>query len=93
MTPVEYNLTSDEIETHISQTKADRAGRKIWEVFTNDPYWIKRFTDQGAKLIKVVHGGGHFFELEHRQVTIRSRGKKTRPRALRRPIVSSEISD
>ena len=70
-------LTTEEQETHISQTAEERR-RGVWRVYTDDPYWQRRFDERG-ELIKVEVGGGRHYEIEHRQITLRTPGKKSAP--------------
>lgn len=79
-------LTPDEIETCISQTKNERTKEKVYYVYTNDPYHKERLKRQGCIIQKEEEGvnGGLWCTIEHRQVTIRSEGKKSIPLGLRR---------
>lgn len=70
-------LSRDEMETHISQTAAERHSG-VWHVYTDDPYWIRRMDERGAKLVKVEVGGGRHYEIAHRQITLRSASKAAR---------------
>lgn len=62
------DLTTAEKETHLNMTGDDHSA---WEVFTDDPFWIRRLdkvadcTDQS--------GDGKFYRLDKGQVTIRKK--------------------
>lgn len=66
-------LTSQEIETHLSQTAADRT---IWEIYTDDAVTQRKFESIGAKLIKTnADGTGKFYTIRAEQISFR-KGKK-----------------
>lgn len=61
-------LTADERETAFVQSAADRQ-RGVWQVFSCDPYWMRRLERYG-KLLR-TDGTGAWYEIEHRQITLR----------------------
>jgi len=63
-------LQPSERETHLSQTADDHTR---WEVYTDDPLWIRRLERLGIAPYKVV-GTGRHYRLTNEQVLIR-RGK------------------
>jgi hypothetical protein len=71
-------LALDEMETAITQTAEDRA-RGVWHVYSDDPYWQRRL-DELAKKVR-VQGPGAWYEIEHRQITLRTPGRPTRRRS------------
>ncbi|TXH45896.1 MAG: hypothetical protein E6Q97_30650 [Desulfurellales bacterium] len=66
-----YELTPEERETHLNMT-GDNHGE--WEVFTDDPYWIKRLEKLGIEPFQKV-GWGFKYRLSADQVLIR-KGKR-----------------
>ena len=68
-------LSRDEQETHFSQTVEERL-RGVWAVYTDDPYWILRLDRKGKLMRQEANGPGRHYEIEHRQLTLRSPGKK-----------------
>lgn len=64
-------LIPSERETHLNMTGDNHSE---WEVFSDDPYWVRRFEKLGMKPTKVV-AGGHHYRLSADQVLIR-KGKR-----------------
>lgn len=62
-----YELQSEERETHLNMTGDNHSK---WEVFTDDPYWIRRFERLGIQPVKAV-GAGYEYRLTADQVLIR----------------------
>ena len=88
-----YNPTVDELETNFGQTKRERS-EGVWHFYTNDPFWINRLKARGCVIEREDSGelGGMFGTIEHRQITLRSSGKKTRPKGLRKTPDSVRVS-
>jgi hypothetical protein len=66
-----YELQPDERETHLNMTGDNHAE---WEVFTDDPYWIRRLEKMGIQPVAKV-GFGFKYKLSADQVLIR-KGKR-----------------
>lgn len=62
-----YELTPEERETHLNMTGDNH---DEWEVFTDDPYWIRRFEKLGVEPFQKV-GWGYKYRLRADQVLIR----------------------
>ena len=79
------SLTADEIETNFGQTKSERI-EGVWHFYTNDSYWKARLITKGCVVLENEPGelGGMWGTIEHRQLTLRTEGKKTRPKGLRK---------
>lgn len=73
-----YELTPEERETHLNMT-GDNHGE--WEIFTDDPYWIRRLEKLGIEPFQKV-GWGFKYRLNADQVLIR-KGKKQLSEATR----------
>lgn len=65
------DLQTDERETHLSMAGNEHGH---WEVFTDDPFWIRRFERLGIEPVRVV-GSGRQYRLTADQVMIR-KGKR-----------------
>lgn len=65
------DMTLEERETHISQTAAAREEGKGWDVYTDDPVWIRKLEAIGLKSYHQTAGGGKFFTLPENQITLR----------------------
>jgi|GEM_PF-5154198 len=64
-------LLPEERETHLSMAGDNRTE---WEVFSDDPYWIRRFEKLGVAPVEVV-GTGFKYKIRSDQVLIR-KGKR-----------------
>lgn len=64
-------LSPDERETHLSMSGNEHGH---WDVFTDDPYWIRRLEKLGIEPIRIV-GAGCQYRLTAEQVLIR-KGKR-----------------
>ena len=64
------DLSNEERETHLSMTGDNH---KEWEIFTDDPYWVRRL-DKFAEGQPV--GKGKKYRLQANQVTIRAVPKR-----------------
>jgi len=65
------DLQPDERETHLSMAGTEHGH---WDVFTDDPYWIRRLEKLGIEPIRIV-GAGCQYRLTADQVMIR-KGKR-----------------
>lgn len=83
------DLTLEERETCFNMA-ADNHG--LWDVYTDDIYWIRRL-DKIAKAWKVERGGGKHYKLKSSQITVRAKPKelsaeeKERRAARLRPVL------
>jgi hypothetical protein len=66
------DLSLEERETHFNMTGDNH---DLWEVYTDDPYWIRRL-DKIAKAWKLEHGGGKHYKLDASQITVRAKPKE-----------------
>ena len=78
-------LSPAERETHISQS-ADERSAGFWHVYSDDPYWIKRFDNSvmagGATLLKQHSTGGREYKLPIGQLTVRMNSRKLRHKGM-----------
>ena len=68
-------LSRDEIETHFSQTAAERIAG-TWMVYTDDPVWIRRLDERAERVsgddvvvLDTSHGGRHY-EFKRRSINV-----------------------
>lgn len=69
------DLTLEERETCFNMA-ADNHG--LWDVYTDDVYWIRRL-DKIAKAWKIEYGGGKHYKLDASQITVRAKPKELSP--------------
>ena len=65
-------LTKEEMETHLSRTALDGA----WEVYTDDPRFVKKFQALGAEFVRDL-GYGKVFRLDDEMLILRKKPKRT----------------
>ena len=65
-------LILDHRETHINMMACDHTE---WEIFSDDPYWMRRLEKLGIKPIEKV-GDGYLYKLRSDQVFIRAGKRK-----------------
>ena len=65
-------LTKEEMETHLNRTALDEA----WEVYTDDPRFIKKFQSLGAEFVRDL-GFGKVFKLTDDMLVLRKKPKRT----------------
>ena len=63
-------LAKEEQETHISRMALDEA----WEVYTDDPRFIKKFQSLGAEFVRDL-GFGKVFKLTDEMLVLRKKPK------------------
>lgn len=63
-------LAKEEMETHISRMALDEA----WEVYTDDPRFIKKFQSLGAEFVRDL-GYGKVFKLTDDMLVLRKKPK------------------
>ena len=63
-------LAKEEMETHVSRTALDEA----WEVYTDDPRFIKKFQSLGAEFVRDL-GFGKVFKLTDDMLVLRKKPK------------------
>lgn len=63
-------LAKEEMETHVSRTALDEA----WEVYTDDPRFIKKFQSIGAEFVRDL-GYGKVFKLNDEMLVLRKQPK------------------
>lgn len=74
-------LSRDEMETHFSQTAAERIAG-TWHVYTDDPFWIRRMDGRADRVSAddvtvsdASHGGRHY-EFLHGSINVGIRLKR-----------------
>ena len=65
-------LIKEEMETHLNRTALDEA----WEVYTDDPRYIKKFQALGAEFVRDL-GYGKVFKLTDEMLILRKQPKRT----------------
>ena len=75
--------TKEERETHLSMSGDDHGA---WELFTDDPYWMRRIEKLDIAPVKAV-GAGFVYRLNADQVVVR-KGKRKVSEATRRSMIS-----
>ena len=63
-------LAKEEMETHLNRTALDEA----WEVYTDDPRFIKKFQSLGAEFVRDL-GFGKVFKLTDDMLVLRKQPK------------------
>ena len=63
-------LTKEEMETHLNRTALDEA----WEVYTDDPRFVKKFQALGAEFVRDL-GFGKVFKLTDEMLILRKQPK------------------
>lgn len=63
-------LAKEEMETHVSRMALD----KEWEVYTDDPRYIKKFQSLGAEFVRDL-GYGKVFRLDDEMLILRKKPK------------------
>ena len=63
-------LTKEEMETHLNRTALDN----FWEVYTDDPKFIKKMQALGAEFVRDI-GVGKIFKLTDEMVVLRRQPK------------------
>lgn len=63
-------LAKEEMETHVSRTALDEA----WEVYTDDPKYIRKMQSIGAEFVRDL-GYGKVFELNDEMLVLRKQPK------------------
>lgn len=66
------DLALEERETHFNMTGDNH---DLFEVYTDDPYWIRRL-DKIAVVWKVEKGGGKHYRLDASQITVKAKPKE-----------------
>lgn len=74
-------MTNEERETHLNMTGDDH---NQWELFTDDPYWMRRMEKLGIEPIKQV-GEGFTYTVLAEQVSFR-KGKRKLSEAQRQKL-------
>ena len=65
-------LTKEEMETHLNRTALDEA----WEVYTDDPKYIRKMQNIGAEFVRDL-GFGKVFKLTDEMLFLRKQPKRT----------------
>jgi len=65
-------LTKEEMETHLNRTALDEA----WEVYTDDPKYIRKMQNIGAEFVRDL-GFGKVFKLTDEMLILRKQPKRT----------------
>lgn len=63
-------LTKEEMETHLNRTALDEA----WEVYTDDPKYIRKMQNIGAEFVRDL-GFGKVFKLTDEMLILRKQPK------------------
>lgn len=63
-------LAKEEMETHLNRTALDEA----WEVYTDDPRFVKKFQSLGAEFVRDL-GFGKVFKLTDDMLVLRKKPK------------------
>ena len=63
-------LAKEEMETHLNRMALDEA----WEVYTDDPRYIKKFQSLGAEFVRDL-GYGKVFRLDDEMLILRKKPK------------------
>lgn len=66
------DLTLEERETHFNMTGDNH---DLFEVYSDDPYWIRRL-DKIAVAWRIEYGGGKHYRLDASQITVRAKPKE-----------------
>ena len=65
-------LAKEEMETHLNRTALDEA----WEVYTDDPKYIRKMQNIGAEFVRDL-GFGKVFKLTDEMLILRKQPKRT----------------
>lgn len=71
------DMTLEERETHMNLSGEERAAGKDWEVYTDDPVFIREMERKKIPLLRTTAGGGKYFSLPQNQLTIRKKREMT----------------